>query len=163
MPLFTALLENGRNGYTGDSRGVALTFSIAAADILSVITTDIVRRNCDFADCIARWLRDPEAGGQWYELVNGSRSSSERAVPLNIVLFRGKNNSRFPPEDPTSAGRLVKAINDTRRIFVTITSWEGIGAVRIAVSNWRTANGEGGVEASSELVEVKGVLSEVMQ
>jgi len=59
--------------------------------------------------------------------------------------------------------RLVKAINDTRRIFVTITSWEGIGAVRIAVSNWRTANGEGGVEASSELVEVKGVLSEVMQ
>lgn len=58
---------------------------------------------------------------------------------------------------------MIKAINETRRIFVTITSWDGVGAVRIAVSNWRTANGESGVEASSELAEVKAVLTQVMR
>jgi hypothetical protein len=124
---------------------------------------DIVRRNCDFAICIAKWLQDPRMGGEWYELVNGTTSPAERAVPLNIVLFRGKEGSRYPPSDPGSAARLVKAINETRRIFVTITSWDGLGAVRIAVSNWRTANDENGVEASSELVEVLSVLTDAMR
>ena len=122
-----------------------------------------MRRNCNFANCIAKWLQDPQAGGQWYELVNGPNSPGERTVPLNIVLFRGKEGSRYPPSDPGSAARFVKAINETRRIFVTITSWDGVGAVRIAVSNWRTANGESGVEASSELAEVKAVLTQVMR
>jgi hypothetical protein len=122
-----------------------------------------VRRNCNFANCIAKWLQDPQAGGQWYELVNGINSPGERTVPLNIVLFRGKEGSRYPPSDPGSAARLVKAINETRRIFVTITSWDGVGAVRIAVSNWRTANGKTSVEASSELAEVKAVLTQVMR
>ncbi|KAG7562513.1 hypothetical protein FFLO_02092 [Filobasidium floriforme] len=140
LPLFTALVENGRDGYA-----------------------DIVRRNCDFANCIAKWLQDAQAGGEWYELVNGTTSPGERTVPLNIVLFRGKEGSRYPPSDPGSAARLVKAINETRRIFVTITSWDRVGAVRIAVSNWRTANGKSGVEASSELAEVKAVLTQVMR
>jgi hypothetical protein len=122
-----------------------------------------VRRNCNFANCIAKWLQDPQAGGQWYELVNGINSPGERTVPLNIVLFRGKEGSQYPPSDPGSAARLVKAINETRRIFVTITSWDGVGAVRIAVSNWRTANGKTSVEASSELAEVKAVLTQVMR
>ena len=122
-----------------------------------------MRRNCNFANCIAKWLQDPQAGGQWYELVNGINSPGERTVPLNIVLFRGKEGSQYPPSDPGSAARLVKAINETRRIFVTITSWDGVGAVRIAVSNWRTANGKTSVEASSELAEVKAVLTQVMR
>lgn len=122
-----------------------------------------MRRNCNFANCIAKWLQDPQAGGQWYELVNGINSPGERTVPLNIVLFRGKEGSRYPPSDHGSAARLVKAINETRRIFVTITSWDGVGAVRIAVSNWRTANGKSSVEASSELAEVKAVLTQVMR
>lgn len=122
-----------------------------------------MRRNCDFANCIAEWLQDPQAGGEWYELANGTNSPGERTVPLNIVLFRGKEGSRYPPSDPGSAARLIKAINETRRIFVTITSWDGVGAVRIAVSNWRTANGKSSVEASSELAEVKAVLTQVMR
>ena len=122
-----------------------------------------MRRNCDFANCIAKWLQDAQAGGEWYELVNGTNSPGERTVPLNIVLFRGKEGSRYPPSDPGSAARLIKAINETRRIFVTITSWDGVGAVRIAVSNWRTANGKSSVEASSELAEVKSVLTQVIR
>lgn len=105
-------------------------------------------------------MQDPEAGGRWYELINANPSSAEKAVPLNIVLFRSKKGSKIPPRD---AGRLVKAINETRRIFVTITSWNETGAVRIAVSNWRTARGDDGVEASPELAEVKRVLTAVMQ
>jgi hypothetical protein len=66
-------------------------------------------------------------------------STAKRAVPLNIVLFRGKPGTLYPPEVKDSANSLVKAINGTREIFVTITSWGGIGAVRIAVSNWRIA------------------------
>ncbi len=51
--------------------------------------------------------------------------------------------SSFPPDDPTSGVRLVAAINETRTIYVTGTKWDGKGAVRLAVSNWRTArNGD---------------------
>jgi len=86
--------------------------------------------------------------------------AAKRVVPLNIVLFRGKSSTLYPPEVKDSANRLVKAINDTRKIFVTITSWGGVGAVRIAVSNWRTArNAE---LFASELAAVLRILRDVM-
>lgn len=122
-----------------------------------------MNRNCNFADAISQWIRNPDEGGQWYELVNDMSAkdpAAKRVVPLNIVLFRGKSSTLYPPEVKDSANRLVKAINDTRKIFVTITSWGGVGAVRIAVSNWRTArNAE---LFASELAAVLRILRGVM-
>lgn len=119
-----------------------------------------MERNCEFASRIARWIDDPEAGGRWYTLINAQRAPRTQGtpngtsttgiatVPLNIVLFRGTETSPFPPSDKTSATRLLHAINAQRLIFVTATSWAGVGALRIAVSNWRTAGeGEGDWEA----------------
>jgi hypothetical protein len=77
---------------------------------------------------------------------------------MNIVLFRGSAESPFPPNDPSSSVRLTAAINETRRVYVTGTSWRGGGAVRLAVSNWRT--GGGGEE---EWQVVKGVFDQVMR
>lgn len=56
-----------------------------------------------------------------------------------IVLFRAKNDS--------VNGRLVQAIKDTRRIYVSGTSWDGKPAARIAISNWRVD-----VEADEKVV-----------
>lgn len=86
---------------------------------------------------------------------------AKRAVPLNIVLFRGKTGTLYPPEVKDSAMRLVKAINDTREIFVTISSWGGVGAVRIAVSNWRT--GRNTDLFPTELAAVLRILRGVME
>jgi hypothetical protein len=59
-------------------------------------------------------------------------------VPLNIVLFSGSETSAYPPSDPTSSSRLTAAINGTGKMYVSATKWRGQGAVRVAVSNWRT-------------------------
>jgi hypothetical protein len=62
-------------------------------------------------------------------------------VPLNIVLFGGSATSPFPPSDvpgQDGAPALTAAINATRRMYVSGTKWRGVGAVRLAVSNWRT-------------------------
>ena len=48
----------------------------------------------------------------------------------------------------SSTTRLLHAINRQRLIYVTPTSWAGVGALRIAVSNWRTGlEGDGDFEA----------------
>lgn len=92
---------------------------------------DLVSRNVFFARAIAAGL--PSS----YELVNGPD------IPLNTVLFRGQDATRFPPSDMSSGQRLAKAINDTKTIYVTPTVWQGKPAVRLAVCNWRTgAKGE---------------------
>jgi hypothetical protein len=53
---------------------------------------------------------------------------------------------------------VANAINATRRMYVTATKWRGRGAVRLAVSNWRT--GLGGEE---EVKRIVGILQEVMR
>lgn len=129
------------------------------------MSVEIIQRNCDFANAIARWIDDPNTGGKHYTLINkiDGTSTGGRIVPLNIVLFRCTENTAFPPSAVDSAARLVKAINDSQRIFVTVTSWEGVGAVRIAVSNWTTAKDAENVESSEEFREIREVLLHVMQ
>lgn len=97
-------------------------------------------------------MSDPAAGGKWYTVVNAVDSPNDPTktarVPLNIVMFRGSEVSDFSPTEPTSTTRLLHAINRQRLIYVTPTSWAGVGALRIAVSNWRTGlDGEGDFEA----------------
>lgn len=77
---------------------------------------------------------------------------------MNIVLFCGSASSQFPMDEPGASARLVSAINGTRKIYVTGTKWRGVGAIRLAVSNWRTGSGGDG-----EWQVVKGVFEEVMR
>lgn len=63
-------------------------------------------------------------------------------VPLNIVLFSGTRWSNYSPARDGSSADLTAAINATRRMYVTGTKWGGVGAVRLAVSNWRTSDAD---------------------
>jgi glutamate/tyrosine decarboxylase-like PLP-dependent enzyme len=129
LPLFASLLSLGKEGYA-----------------------DIVRRNVAFARRVATYV----AAHPSYQLLNMSPEwlASGAPVPLNIVLFRGAPGSRFDPEAGDAHTRLTAAINATRRMYVTGTQWGGKGAVRLAVSNWRTG------EADWDIVQ--SVLDEVM-
>ncbi|KAJ5495852.1 hypothetical protein N7539_000968 [Penicillium diatomitis] len=62
------------------------------------------------------------------------------------VLFRAK--------DDTLNKQLARKINETSKMFVSGTSWDGAPATRIAVSNWR-------VDVQRDLDLVTGVLAEV--
>jgi hypothetical protein len=121
LPILCALLSLGRDGYT-----------------------EMIRRHVEFARRLGRWMSSGE-GSKWYEVLNLSHASSfvspsEAVVPLNIVLFRARDGpqcpSIFSPTSPDGLGssRLVRAINDTRRLYVSPAR----NAVRIAVSNWMT-------------------------
>lgn len=91
-------------------------------------------------------MSDPIEGGRWYTVINIETTTA--SLPLNIVLFRAKEETPFPPSDSTSTPRLLHAINTQRLVYVTATSWDGVGALRIAVSNWRTGlEGNGDYEA----------------
>ncbi|KLT38890.1 PLP-dependent transferase [Cutaneotrichosporon oleaginosum] len=115
LPLFASLLSLGKDGYA-----------------------DIVRRNVAFARRVATYL----ASHPSYQLLNMSPEwlASGAPVPLNIVLFRGAPGSRFDPESADAHTRLTAAINATRRMYVSGSQWGGKGAVRLAVSNWRTGD-----------------------
>ncbi|GMK55080.1 hypothetical protein CspeluHIS016_0201360 [Cutaneotrichosporon spelunceum] len=129
LPLFASLLALGKDGYA-----------------------DIVQRNVAFARRVAAHI----AAHPKYELVNRSPAwlVNDVPVPLNIVLFRGAPGTRFDPHGADAHSRLTAAINGTRRVYVSGTQWGGTGAVRLAVSNWRTGEDDFDV--------VCAVLDEVM-
>ncbi|WVW78763.1 hypothetical protein I302_100725 [Kwoniella bestiolae CBS 10118] len=117
LPLLASLLSLGKEGYR-----------------------DIVTRNILFARSVAQWISESKS----YELLNPSPSylsSSGAIIPSNIVLFRATGDSPFPPSDPSASVKLTKAINDSRRMYVSATSWRGNGAVRMAVSDYLTEEG----------------------
>lgn len=142
-------MEQGKAGYAGESFP-----SDKVRDAL-MCGLDIFMRNCEFAQRIVGWMSNPSHGGQWYTVVNADPTDS---VPLNIILFRAKVNTPFPPSDATATPRLLHAINSQRLIYVTATSWEGVGALRIAVSNWRT-----GLEGARDFEAVVEALSGAMR
>jgi len=128
LPMFCALYSLGRSGYE-----------------------DMIRRHVDFARRISTWISTSGDGGgaQWYEVLNasfsvpegsqhtstqdGTRRALRYVVPLNIVLFRARKGSAL--YEPNSSSKLIKAINGTRKIYVS--PGKG-GAARLAVSNWLT-------------------------
>lgn len=73
---------------------------------------------------------------------------------MNIVLFRGSSASPYSPDDADCGAKLTAAINATRKMYVTATKWRGQGAVRLAVSNWRSGG-------PGELDIIQSVLHEV--
>jgi glutamate/tyrosine decarboxylase-like PLP-dependent enzyme len=123
------------------------------------VYAEIIRRNINFAQQVASYLNDSPQ----YELLNPSSAGADSSrlnpiIPLNIVLFRSSANSPYPPSSLTSSADLTKAINNTGKMYVTATKWRGVGAVRLAVSNWRT-----GKDGDGDLDIVRGVLAEVVR
>lgn len=129
LPMFSALMSLGRDGYE-----------------------EMVRRHIDFARKIGLWISSTEEGGgsAWYELLNATYNTEDNfkdeadhaesnnndgkmVVPLNIVLFRAREGSKL--YHPSGSSLLVKAINDTRKMYVSPGK---DGTARIAVSNWMT-------------------------
>lgn len=98
----------------------------------------MVARMVTLAREIARFVRDSEQ----YEWLPDESASLENAFV--IVLFRAR--------DAALNEVLVERINQTRKMFVSGTVWDGQKAVRIAVSSWR-------VDVKRDLAIVKDVLN----
>lgn len=118
--------------------------------VSSILTPDIISRNVQFAREVAQFIDEHPA----YTLLNRSGNASA-IVPLNIVLFRGSEGSKYPPGEEGASARLTKDINSSREMYVTGTKWRGVGAVRLAVSNWRTGRD------GQDLAIVKNVLNRI--
>lgn len=134
LPLYASLLSLGRTGYAS-----------------------LFARNVAFARLVTDWLRSHPN----YDVLLPSPSSSTSFIQMNIVLFAPSSHPSTPPQfrGPEGAARLLKAVNATRQVYCTGTNWRGRGAIRLAVSNWRTeAEGEG-----RDWEVVKGVLEGVMR
>ncbi|TYJ52643.1 hypothetical protein B9479_006735 [Cryptococcus floricola] len=110
---------------------------------------EIITRNILFARKVAEYIN----ASPHYTLFNTTPSSpsasSQPIIPSNIVLFT--HNSLPAPT-------LTSKINGSRKMYVSKTVWRGQGAVRLAVSNWRTGI-EGKGDGDWEIV--KGVLESV--
>ncbi|CUA77030.1 hypothetical protein RSOLAG22IIIB_06466 [Rhizoctonia solani] len=135
LPLFCALLAMGKQGYA-----------------------ELVSRNIAFARKVAEWMYTGP-GSKWYQVLNIDTGTVPGQVDLNIILFRAKSGCGldvYASENPTGSSMLVNTINETRRIYVTPSvGSDGLGAVRLAVSNWMTGLGD-------EFEVTVGVLEEVM-
>jgi glutamate/tyrosine decarboxylase-like PLP-dependent enzyme len=156
LPVYASLLSLGKEGYQG-----LLPLQRHRAPVL-MDPADIVTRNIRFAQDIAHHIHTSDA----YELLNPCPKIGGRdgfLVPSNIVLFRASSGTRFPPSDPTSAVRLTRAINATQKMYVSSTQWRGQGAVRVAVSNWRTGRAVDAQEnRTADIDIVKEVLDAVV-
>ena len=121
---------------------------------------EIIQRNISFANRIARWMVHG-GGKKWYRVLNMIEGGQgDNIVPLNILLFSAIPDCEvdaYQPGKPSGGATLVKAINDTRKMYVSPASG---GAVRIAVSNWMTALDEG--QKTSDYDIVVQVLTQVM-
>lgn len=86
-----------------------------------------------------------------YELLpvdeGGTEEDAVNSVFM-VVLFRAR--------DEWQNQLLKERINDTGKMYVSATVWEGMPAVRVAVGNWRVAGGKKGSEGW-------GVVEEVLQ
>ena len=91
---------------------------------------------------IASFVRDSE----YYDWLPEEGADIEET--FMIVLFRAK--------DEQLNERLVAAINETRDMYVSGTSWKGRKAVRVAVSNC-------GVDVARDLAVVTAILSSVAE
>ncbi|KAJ3084825.1 hypothetical protein HDU99_001901 [Rhizoclosmatium hyalinum] len=133
LPLYASLVSLGRSGYQ-----------------------DIFTRNIHFAQRIACWIQESRE----YVLLNGPYKDVS-----NIVLFAAANEQEggTAVEFQGSAGnsKLVEAINSTRKMYVTGTSWNSRPAVRLAVSNWQTGSKEG--EPDTDFTMVTSILKDLCE
>ncbi|KAJ3118197.1 hypothetical protein HDU96_003237 [Phlyctochytrium bullatum] len=93
-----------------------------------------------FAARVAAWV----AAHPGYVLMNGE----EDGVSLNVVLFRAVAGPEEVRDTTKGGVALAARINGSGKMYVSPTVWKGVGAVRLAVCNWRT--GKAGLAGRSE-------------
>ncbi|TKA28012.1 hypothetical protein B0A50_04078 [Salinomyces thailandicus] len=124
LPVYASLAAYGRTGYL-----------------------DMLVRQIHLARAIALFVLESAD----YELLpaplNHHVTDEERLANIYIIVI-------FRPKNEELNGRLVRAVNATRRIYISGTQWEGKPAARFAVANWQA-------EVEWDLEVVKGVLLEV--
>lgn len=90
---------------------------------------ELVGRNIAFARAMEQWLRNSP---NWDVLT----PTSQDFKLMNIVLFAPSATCKDPLlGGDGGAAEAVRRINQGRRIYVSGTSWNGRGALRMAVSN----------------------------
>jgi hypothetical protein len=105
----------------------------------------MLQRQIRLARAVYNWIYDSPA----YIALPESTSKPELLDQTFMsVLFRAK--------DDNLNRELAKNINDTSRMFVSGTSWNGAPACRIAISNWR-------VNVERDTALVTEVLNQVAQ
>ncbi|RAL16253.1 pyridoxal phosphate-dependent decarboxylase family protein [Aspergillus homomorphus CBS 101889] len=87
---------------------------------------DMLQKQIRLARMIAGWLYDHPA----YNILPAAGSKDALLDQTYIVVL-------FSAKDDTLNQSLAKRINDTLKMFVSGTSWDGRPACRIAISNWR--------------------------
>lgn len=127
----------------------------------------MVQRNVNFARSLEAWMRSPE-GSRLYQVLTPrceplpiTTSSSSSSLPSlsasasaspgprawsgpwssTILLFRPHPLTCPIPafRNPlTGSDACIAALKATRAVYVSPTRWCGKGAIRLAVSNWRT-------------------------
>lgn len=107
--------------------------------------SEMVGRQVSLARSIASWLWDHPSCETLPRFTSKEKYLQQIFI---IVLFRAKYHS--------INAKLAASSNSSRRIYVSATSWEGIPACRIAVSNWN-------VDVLRDLEATKSVLDEVLQ
>lgn len=128
LPVYASLVAYGKGGYR-----------------------DMLMRQIGLARGIARFVLDSEhyellPQSEHGELVEGEQRGDLLDSIFIIVLFRAN--------DPKLNEQLVARIKETRKVYVSGTSWQGKPACRFAVSNWM-------VDVDRDLPVVTQVLQEV--
>lgn len=108
----------------------------------------MLERQIGLARAIASFIIEHEG----YELLPKPTQETSREQWLSsifmIVLFRAK-------DDKVNA-ELVQRANETRKLYVSGTQWDGAPAARFAVANWQ-------VNVDRDLKLVKSVLDKVLR
>lgn len=107
--------------------------------------SEMFARQVRLARGIAKFLDTHEE----YELLAQPKEGENTFQNTHIIVI-------FKAKDDTINTELVQRINGTRKMYVSGTSWDGIPAVRIAVSTWR-------VEVERDLSLVSEVLKGVLR
>ena len=145
LPLYVSLLSQGIEG-----------------------TRDMIQRNLDFTRRLRSWIEQCP----YYQILTPICSSLDpgqldtpqkwRGDWTTTVIFFRAHPIDCPLEsfkDPQKGHlNLIQALKETRKIYVSPGSLNGIGGARIAVSNWSTGlNGEEDFDISTDaLLQVMG-------
>ncbi|CAI7622505.1 unnamed protein product [Penicillium pancosmium] len=107
--------------------------------------SDMLQRQIGLARAVYDWIYDSPA---YIALPEATSKPELLDQTFMSVLFRAK--------DDNLNRELAKRINETSRMFVSGTSWQGAPACRIAISNWR-------VNVERDTALVTEVLNQVAQ
>ena len=107
---------------------------------------DMFERQVRLARAVAQWLH----GHEMFDTLPEDLQASQGALQeiYIIVLFRAK--------DVALNKQLVQKINESTKMYVSGTLWNGEPACRLAVANWQ-------VKIENDFATIKGVLTNVIR